>query len=188
MQRGKTLQYGGCILQLKGTHFHLIVKEQPRETVGQRERERGTESERGKEMFGIRVGKLSVFGTVPDGHKPLSPFVNSLWLLPLLSINLFPFPLMPVERSSAHTIQDILGNEAENINKLMLYVCSTSVNFTCRPNSPNLFHFQSQHTSKRRVDSLPLWVVLFPIFSPPQSPPPPLKERENFCPEHQRNM
>lgn len=34
----------------------------------------------GREMFGIRVGKLSALGIVPDGHKPLPPFINSPWL------------------------------------------------------------------------------------------------------------
>lgn len=35
---------------------------------------------------------------------------------------------------------------------------------------PKPCRFQSQHTTKCRADSLPLWVVLFPIFSPPQPP------------------
>lgn len=52
---------------------------------GARERQRERQRERrGKELFGIRVGKLSALGIVPDGHKPLPPFINSLWLLPLL--------------------------------------------------------------------------------------------------------
>lgn len=32
----------------------------------------------------------------------------------------------------------------------------------------NLCHFQSQHNTKCWADSLPLWVALFPIFSPPR--------------------
>lgn len=53
---------------------------------GAKERQRKRQSERGKEMFGFRVGKFLALGIVPDGQ---SPSLYKQFLLLLLSV----FPL-----------------------------------------------------------------------------------------------
>lgn len=51
---------------------------------------------------------------------------------------------------------------------------------------PKLCHFQSQHSTKCWADSLPLWVVLFPIFSPPHPPHHLWRKEKTFCPENKK--
>lgn len=64
-----------------------------------------------------------------------------------------------------------LSRKYEQIDTFSFFLCSSD-NFICPPSTTtttsNPCHFQSQHTTKCRADSLPLWVALFPIFSPPQ--------------------
>lgn len=158
------MQQVGCLPQTEIKMYPLAFYG---EGAGERQWERQREW-RGREMFGIRVGKLSALGIVPDGHKPLPPFINSLLSSPLLSYNAC-YPQL-----SSHFAQ-ILGPSPENMNKLTLFVFLLFLFFwqlllspcTSTTTAPNPCHFQSQHTTKCRADSLPLWVALFPIFSLP---------------------
>lgn len=88
--KSKNVKKFDVFYRLETQRFSLqfVVKEA-------RESTRKTEAQRGKEMFRIRVGKLSALGIVPDGHKPLPPFINSLWLLPpLLPSSFCPSPIL----------------------------------------------------------------------------------------------
>lgn len=161
------MQDVACILQVATRIYPLTLYcEGATERHRERQRERG-----GKEMFGFRVGKLSALGIVPDGQSP------SLYKQPLASSP----PLRQSLRLSFHACctkpnSHFAGILGENMNKLTLNVCPSSDNLICPPapaaSPPPLkpCRFQSQHTTKCRADSLPLWVVLFPIFSPPQPP------------------
>ncbi len=97
-------------------------------TVKELNRDKEKDGERGeKEMFGIRVEKLSALGIVPDGHKPLPPFINSLWLLCLPCSTLCQsllLSLTPVVHNSAATLQGF-GDPRQKIwTNWHFYVCS----------------------------------------------------------------
>lgn len=77
------------------TYLYFIVK-------SKRKILRKTDREKGKEMFGFRVGELSALGIVPDGQSP------SLYKQPLASTSPLcqscVFPSMPVAPNSASTL------------------------------------------------------------------------------------
>lgn len=137
---------------------------------GALERQCKRQSKRGKEMFGFRVGKFLALGIVPDGH---SPSLYKQFLLLLLFV--FPFNANPSHTFHKKTLKGSFSGSV---------VCLQTRNQHLSPTAPNLWHFQNQHNTKCQADSLPLWVVLFPIFSPPQPPYLLRRKRENFCPEN----
>lgn len=102
----------------------------------------------------------------------LPPFRNSFYFFSSLSFLLMQNRLTPLHKKT------LKGSFFRSV------VCLQTRNQHLSPTAPNLWHFQNQHNTKCQADSLPLWVVLFPIFSPPQPPYLLRRKRENFCPEN----
>lgn len=117
-------------------------------------------------MFGFRVGKFLALGIVPDGQSP-SLYKQFLLLL------LFVFPLTQTQLT-------LLQKMTFNILFSDNVICSQTWQQNLSPTAPNFCHFQNQHSTKCQADSLPLWVVLFPIFSPSQPPYLLRSKRKNF--------
>lgn len=114
---------------------------------------------KGEKMFEIRVGRLSAHGIVPDGHKPLPPSINSLWPPALLPSFLSIFPSF-LQRL-------LLGIHLRIWTKMNFSFFSPLLLWPLTPPMP---FPKSTHTPLNWADSLPRWVALFPIFSPPQPP------------------
>lgn len=104
----------------------------------------------------------------------LPPFTNSFYFFSSLSFLLMQTHLTPLHKK---TLKGSFSGSG---------VCLQTRNQHLSPTAPNLWHFQNQHNTKGQADSLPLWVVLFPIFSPPQPPYLLRIKRENFCPENKK--
>lgn len=174
------MQQVGCILQVE-------IKMNPVapycEGAGERETRRKTEGERG------RGGERVVWD---QGGEAFSTWdcprwtqaAPSLYKQPLASPSaLLSVSLLFFSFNACWT--QLCSLCAENMNKLTLcFFLFSSDNIT--PPSSNPCHFQSQHTTKCRADSLPLWVALFPIFSPPQPTHHLRRKEKTFCPENKK--
>lgn len=124
-------------------------------------------------MFGFRVGKFLALGIVPDGQ---SPSLYKQFLLLLLFV--FPFTQTQLTLLQKMTLNVLFP---DNVIRPQTWQQSLS------PTAPNFCHFQNQHSTKYQADSLPLWVVLFPIFSPSQPPYLLKSKRENFSRKQKNN-
>lgn len=100
-------------------------------------------------MFGFRVGKFLALGIVPDGH---SPSLYKQFLLLLLSV-------VPLTQTQLALFQENVHFFSDNGIRPQTWQHNLS------STAPSFCHFQNQHSTKYQADSLPLWVVLFPIFS-----------------------
>lgn len=124
-------------------------------------------------MFGFRVGKFLALGIVPDGQ---SPSLYKQFLLLLLFV--FPFTQTQLTLFQKMTLNVLFP---DNVIRPQTWQQNLS------PTAPNFCHFQNQHSTKYQADSLPLWVVLFPIFSPSQPPYLLKSKRENFSRKQKNN-
>lgn len=160
------MQDVGCIFQVAAGIYPMTLY---CEGVTGRQRERLRKGGLVGLVFGFRVGKGSALGIVPD----LPPFINSLWFsLSSPSISSSSL-LVPAARSQLPLCWEKIWANRHFVFAPLLTISSVPMPQQPPPQHTHLpkpCHFQSQHTTKCRADSLPLWVVLFPIFSPTQPP------------------